>query len=111
MKALVTGAAGFIGSHVVRALLADGHEVRALHLPTDDLRNLRGLDVERRPGDVTDRDGMRAAARGCDWVFHLAAVYALWMRDPSKMIHVNVEGTRRVLEAAADAGVARVIYT
>lgn len=111
MKALVTGAAGFIGSHVCRALCADGHEVRALHLPGDDLRNLAGLPVERRAGDVRDREGLRAAAAGCDWVFHLAAIYALWTDAPERMIEVNVEGTRRVLEAARDAGVARVVVT
>jgi dihydroflavonol-4-reductase len=110
-KALVTGGAGFIGSHVVRTLVADGHPVRVLHLPGDDLRNLRGLDVELVPGDVTDRDDLRDAMRGCDWVFHLAAIYALWLRDPSRMRHVNVEGTRRVFEIAREVGVARVVYT
>jgi dihydroflavonol-4-reductase len=111
MKALVTGAAGFIGSHVVRALLEGGHAVRALHLPGEDLRNLAGLDVERIAGDVTDGEAMRRAAAGCDWVFHLAAIYALWTRDPERMRQVNVDGTRTVLEAARAAGVARVVHT
>ncbi len=111
MKALVTGAAGFIGSHVVRELVAAGHDVRALHLPTDDTRNLRGLDVEKVEGDVTDRDSMRRAVAGRDWVFHLAAIYALWTRDPSRMLRVNVDGTRIVLEEAERAGVARVVHT
>ena len=111
MKALVTGAAGFIGSHVVRELARAGHTVRALHLPNDDTRNLRGLDVERVVGDVTDRDSMRRAVGGCDWVFHLAAIYALWTRDPSRMVKVNVDGTRIVLEEAERAGVARVVHT
>jgi dihydroflavonol-4-reductase len=111
MKALVTGAAGFIGSHVVRALLESGAEVRALHLPSDDLRNLCGLDVERLAGDVTDRASVRAAMDGCDRVFHLAAIYALWTRDPDRMRRVNVEGTRTVLEEARAAGVARVVHT
>jgi dihydroflavonol-4-reductase len=111
VRALVTGAAGFIGSHVVRALLDEGVAVRALHLPTDDLRNLRGLDVELLAGDVTDEAAMRAAARGCNWVFHLAAIYALWSRDPERMWRVNVEGTRVVLEAARAAGVERVVHT
>jgi dihydroflavonol-4-reductase len=111
MKALVTGAAGFIGAHVVRALVADGVAVRALHLPSDDLRNLAGLDVERVAGDVTDAAAMRAAVHGCDRVFHLAAIYALWLRDPARMWHVNVDGTRTVLAAARDAGVGRVVFT
>ena len=111
MKALVTGAAGFIGSHVVRALQADGHEVRALHLPGEDLRNLRGLDVERFAGDVTDAARMRDAASGRELVFHLAAVYGLWEREPGRMWRVNVEGTRTVLAAARHAGVRRVVHT
>jgi dihydroflavonol-4-reductase len=111
MKALVTGAAGFIGSHVVRALLDEGHEVRALHLPSDDLRNLRGLEVERIAGDVTDREGLVKAMRGCDWVFHLAAIYALWERVPGRMHRVNVEGTANVLSAAREVGVRRVVHT
>jgi dihydroflavonol-4-reductase len=111
VKALVTGAAGFIGSHVVRALLDDGHDVRALHLPGEDLRNLAGLDVERAAGDVTIPDDMRRAVAGCDRVFHLAAIYALWTRRPERMRAVNVDGTRIVLEAALAAGVGRVVVT
>lgn len=111
MKALVTGSAGFIGSNVVRALIDDGHDVRALHLPNEDQRNLRGLDVERFAGDVTDEDDMRQAVRGCEVVFHLAAVYALWTKDPAIMQRVNVEGTRIVLDAARAEGVRRVVHT
>lgn len=111
MKALVTGSAGFIGSNVVRALLMDGHDVRALHLPHEDLRNLRGLDVERVPGDVTDLAKMRTATHGCEVVFHLAAVYALWTKDAHVMQRVNVEGTRTVLAAARAEGVRRVVHT
>jgi dihydroflavonol-4-reductase len=111
MKALVTGAAGFIGSNVVRALCDDGHAVRALHLPGEDLRNLAGLHVERIAGDVTSTDDMRRAVAGCDWVFHLAAIYALWTRAPERMRAVNVDGTRTVLAAARAAGVKRVVHT
>ena len=111
MRTLVTGAAGFIGSHVVRALVEAGHSVRALHLPTDDTRNLAGLGVERLAGDVTDRTSVRAAVHGCDWVFHLAAIYALWSRDPARMLRGNVDGTRIVLEEANREGCARVVHT
>lgn len=111
MRCLVTGSAGFIGSHVVRALLERGCEVRALHLPREDLTNLEGLDVERVAGDVTDPDAMRAAVKGCRRVFHLAAVFALWSKDPGLFQRVNVEGTRVVLEACAAEGVERVVVT
>ena len=111
MKALVTGAAGFIGSHVVRALVEEGHEVRALHLPSEDLRNLRGLDASLFAGDVTDVARMRAAMKGREVVFHLAAVYALWERTPGTMHRVNVGGTRVVLAAARREGVRRVVHT
>jgi dihydroflavonol-4-reductase len=111
MKALVTGSAGFIGSNVVRTLIEDGHEVRALHLPHEDLRNLRGLDVERVRGDVTDAAAMREAVRGCEVVFHLAAVYALWTKDAGIMHRVNVTGTENVLAAARAEGVRRVVHT
>jgi dihydroflavonol-4-reductase len=111
VKALVTGAAGFIGAHVVRALLDAGHEVRAAYLPGDRALNLEGLAVERAPLDVLDRGALREAMRGCGWVFHLAAIYALWSRDPARMWDVNVVGTRNVLELAGELGVERVIHT
>jgi dihydroflavonol-4-reductase len=112
MKALVTGAAGFIGSHVVRALVADGHAVRALHLPREDVRNLMDVDAERIAGDVTDRESLKKAMRGCELVFHLAAVYALWTKDGgARMRRVNVEGTRNVLAIARSEGVRRVVHT
>jgi dihydroflavonol-4-reductase len=112
LKALVTGAAGFIGSNVVRALLDDGWDVRALHLRHEDVRNLRGLEIERVVGDVTDRDSLRSAMKGCEVVFHLAAVYALWTADGGERMHaVNVGGTRNVLEIARELGVRRVVHT
>ncbi len=111
MKVLVTGGAGFIGSHIVRALLQENYEVRVLHLPNEKLTNLNGLDVELIAGDITDADKMDVAVKGCDMVFHTAAIYALWLPNPSLMRKVNVEGTRTVLNAAKKAGVKRVVYT
>lgn len=111
MKVLVTGGAGFIGSNVVKALLAEGHAVRVLHLPKENLTNLLGLDVELMPGDITDAAAMNKAVADCDMVFHMAAIYALWLPTPSLMRKVNVDGTRNVLAAAKRAGVKRVIYT
>ncbi len=110
MRALVTGAAGFIGSHVVDALVQAGHEVRALHLRTDDQRNLRRLDCERIEGDVTDLGSLERAAQGCEVVFHLAAIYALW-GDVRRMRAVNVQGTRNVLAVARRVGARRVVHT
>lgn len=111
MKALVTGATGFVGSAVVRALLAAGHAVCALARPTGDRRNLDGLDISVAVGDLTDPVSLRTACAGCDAVFHVAADYRLWTRDPQAMMAANVDGTRNVVRAAMDAGVARIVYT
>lgn len=111
MKVLVTGSAGFIGSHVTRLLVEQGFQVRALHLPNENLYHLQGLDVETMAGDITDVNTMRKACKGCQRVFHLAAIYALWLKAPRLMRRVNVEGSRIVLEAAKAEGVERVIYT
>jgi dihydroflavonol-4-reductase len=113
MKALVTGSAGFIGSNVVRALLRHGHDVRALHLPHEDTRNLRslGLDIEPIAGDITCRSDLERGMKGCDVVFHLAAIYALWTPDNgARMRKVNVEGTKLVFDVAK-THVDRVVYT
>ena len=111
MTALVTGANGFLGSAVVRALLADGSAVRALVRAGSDRRNLDGLDVEVAAGDLTDRDSLRRAASGCRSVFHVAADYRLWVADPKPMYRSNVDGSVNVLEAAAAAGAERLVYT
>lgn len=111
MRALVTGAAGFIGSHVARQLCERGDSVRALVLPSDDLRNLAGLDCEIRLGDVTDRDSVARAMRSIDVVFHVAALYRLWLPDPRRLFAVNVDGTRTVLDQAGRSGVRRVVHT
>ena len=111
MTALVTGANGFLGSAVVRALLDDGSAVRALVRAGSDRRNLDGLDVELVAGDLTDRDSLRRAAAGCARVFHVAADYRLWVADPKPMYRANVDGSVNVLEAAAEGGAERMIYT
>ena len=111
MKTLVTGAAGFIGSHVVRELLARGREVRAMIRPGEDVRNLEGLEVERVPGDVTDPASLRRAVEGCARVFHLAAIYAIWLPEPRRMYDVNVTGTHNLLWACQRAGVEKVVHT
>lgn len=111
MNCFVTGASGFIGANLVHELNARGHRVKALLRPGSDGRGLRGADFERVDGDVSDRAALAAAMRGCDWCFHVAASYHLWLRDYAPMYAANVEGTRHVLEAAADAGCSRIVYT
>jgi dihydroflavonol-4-reductase len=111
MKTLVTGASGFIGSAVVRKLLSRGRAVRCFVEPSARLDNLDRLDVERVVGDVNDRATVERALDGCDVLFHLAAVYAIWVPDPSIFHRVNVEGTRTVLDAAQRAGIRRVVHT
>lgn len=111
MLVCVTGGTGFVGSFVVRALLADGHSVRVLHRQSSKKDALEGLDYESFIGDVTDYDSLKLAFEGCDWVFHVAAVADYWRADKDWMHEVNVEGTRKVLEASKIAQVKRVIFT
>ncbi|MCA9887436.1 MAG: NAD-dependent epimerase/dehydratase family protein [Anaerolineae bacterium] len=111
MRALVTGGTGFVGSHIVRELNEQGHEVTVLHRTTSKLDALAGLDYESAIGDVTDLDAMRKAFQGMDWVFHVAAVADYWRANKQHMFDVNIEGTRKVLQAARETGVRRVIFT
>ena len=92
MKVLVTGGSGYIGSAVVRELLAAKEKVKVLVRKTDDLRNIEDLNVELVYGDITDFHSITEALRGCDRVFHLAAIYAIWLPDPRLMYWVNVQG-------------------
>lgn len=111
MKCFVTGAGGFVGANLVHELRARGHEVRALLRPQSDLRGLANVDFDRVEGDVSDAARLRDAMRGCDWCFHVAASYHLWLRDYTPMFTTNVDGTRRVIESAAAAGCSRIVYT
>lgn len=111
MKALVTGGSGFIGAAIVRALLAEGHEVRALVRPGSSRRNLDGLTVELCEGDLLDTASLQKGLVGCDTLFHAAADYRLWTPDPAAMYAANVDGTRAILQAALDSGISRVVYT
>ena len=111
MKVLVTGGTGFVGSHLVRCLLARGDEVRCLVRPTSRLDNLKDLPIEPACGDLRDLETLKHAAKGCNLVYHCAADYRLWCKDPNEMYATNVEGTRNVMQAAFDEGVQRVVYT
>jgi dihydroflavonol-4-reductase len=110
-RALVTGASGFVGSAVVRRLLAAGYEVRALLRPSSDRRNVAGLPIEIREGSLEDEASLGAALDGCSHLFHVAADYRLWVRDPAAMCRANVDGTRHLMERALAKGVSRIVYT
>lgn len=111
MKCFVTGASGFVGSNLVHELLARGHRVKALLRPGADEQALAGATFERATGDVLDYEFLRREIEGCDWCFHAAASYHLWMRDYHPMYETNVTGTRNVLEAAGRVGCRRIVYT
>jgi dihydroflavonol-4-reductase len=111
LKIFLTGATGFLGSHVARALVAAGADLRLLTRKTSPTANLNGVPGERVVGDLRDVNSYRTALSGCDCVFHVAADYRLWARDPQEMYRSNVDGTRALLEAAQQAGIKRVVYT
>jgi dihydroflavonol-4-reductase len=111
MLAFVTGATGFVGSHVARVLAEQGADLRLLVRSSSDLRNIEGLKADRAVGDLRDPASLEKAMAGCDVVFHVAADYRLWVRDPEQMYRSNVGGTRAILEAARKNGVGRVVYT
>ncbi len=111
MLAFVTGATGFVGSHVARVLAEQGSELRLLLRAGSNPANIEGLNAERVIGDLLDPASIEQAMAGCDVVFHVAADYRLWVRDPEQMYRANVEGTKTILDAARKNGVRRVVYT
>jgi dihydroflavonol-4-reductase len=111
MLAFVTGATGFVGSHVARVLAEQGADLRLLIRSSSDPRNIQGLNADRVVGDLRDPAAIDKAMAGCDVVFHVAADYRLWVREPEQMYRANVEGTRAILEAARKNHVRRVVYT
>jgi dihydroflavonol-4-reductase len=111
MQAFITGATGFLGSHVARVLCEQGATLRLLVRATSNLKNLQGLHAETVTGDLRDPGSLEKAMAGCDTVFHVAADYRLWVRDPQEMYRSNVEGTRALLQAARKNNVRRLVYT
>lgn len=111
MTLLVTGGTGFVGSAVVRKLLERGERVKVLARPCSDLTNLAGLDVALAFGDLQDKASLDRALRGVDGLYHVAADYRLWARDPESLYRVNVEGTRNLMACAGEAGIKRIVYT
>jgi len=111
MNCFVTGASGFVGANLAHELTARGHRVKALLRAGADTRGLQGCLYEPVPGDLGETARLREAMRGCDWCFHVAASYHLWLPDYRPMYAANVEGTRNVIEAAAAADCSRIVYT
>ena len=111
MKVLVTGATGFIGGNLARALWHRGHDVRALVRPNSSHLTMQDTGVKRVPGDILDQSSVEQAVAGCEAVFHCAASYTFWSEDPQTVRRTNVDGTVNVIESAVAAGVSRVVYT
>ncbi len=114
MASLVTGATGFVGFHVAQQLVARGEQVRVLARPNsrrDNIAALGTVNVETVDGDLTDGDSLRRAVQGCDTLYHVAADYRLWAKDPQELYRANVDGTRRLLEIAKAAGLRKIVYT
>lgn len=111
MKKLVIGASGFLGSHVTRRLVADGHDVRVMIRRTSSTRGIDDLAVERCLGDVFDDEALRTAMAGCDDVYYCVVDTRVWLRDPTPLWRTNVEGLRHVLDVAVEADLNRFVFT
>src|SRR5580700_9424844 len=111
MRIFLTGATGFVGHHVARALAAEGAQLRILVRKTSNLANLEGIAGETHLGDLAQPESLRTAIAGCDAVVHVAADYRLWIRDPDTMYRANVDGTRALLRIAREESVPRTVYT
>jgi dihydroflavonol-4-reductase len=111
LRFLVTGATGFVGSHIASKLLENGHDVNALVRKTSNTRNIGGLPLKVVYGDLRDIDSLKKAACGCKGLFHAAAMYGFWARNPRDFYDINVEGTKNVIEAAVSQGVEKIVYT
>ena len=111
MKALITGANGFLGSAVLRLLVSEGYDVRVLVRPNADKRNLEKFDLKIIEGDLQNTESLKRAVDSCDQVFHVAADYRLWVPDPDQMYKTNIDGTQNLILAATDAGVEKIVYT
>jgi len=111
VRAFVTGATGFVGANLVRALLQDGVAVRVLVRPSSPRAGIEGLEIEEVQGDLAEREGLRRALKGCQVLYHVAARYSLSSRDAAATYRANVEGTRNILEVALEVGIERVVYT
>jgi dihydroflavonol-4-reductase len=111
MKILITGASGFLGSHLVRKALHHGYDVRAFVRPTSSLKNLEGLNVEIFRGDIRNKKEVKEALKGCQWLFHAAADYRFTSLHAEELLKTNVEGTKIILEAAKESNIERVVYT
>ena len=111
MKTLVTGSTGFLGSSVLRELINDGREVKALIRKGTSKKNITGLDVEIAYGDLRDIESIRSALNGCDILYHVAAYYSLWDRNKQLSHEINVKGTRNILRAAKEKDLKKIVYT
>ncbi|MFK7733196.1 MAG: NAD-dependent epimerase/dehydratase family protein [Pseudomonadales bacterium] len=110
-KILITGSTGFIGNHVTRMALEKGDDIRCMVMPGEDRSPLNGMDVEFVEGNLLDADSLQKVVKGVDKIYHLAALFAVWTKDPDLHFKINVDGTRSLMKAALREGVEKVVYT